>query len=296
MEGEAMIVEVVGKPLGTVVILLSLLITASHRDSPPPVDTSLALSRCVLGRPPVARWSLPDRYREVSGLAAFGDSAVLIHGDERARVGVFDLVRAEVTREFQPVKTLTEDFEGIALVDDGIALMTSDGRLFLAIRFDSVPPDFEETNTGFSRFCELEGLAWEPGSRVLLFPCKTPKDSRLVDALVVFRWSLDDDAPADPTRLMVLPPALRRAVGTTLFRATAIDVDPVTRHLLVLSSAPVVVVELDLEGHVLGSARLDRNRHPRPEGIAVVGKLLLIADEGVVGDTRGTITAYACSS
>ena len=291
-----MIVEVVSKPLGTVVIVFSLLVTASHRDPPHPVDTSLALGRCVLGRPPVARWSLPGQYREVSGLAAFGDSAVLIHGDERARVGVFDLARAEVTREFQPEKTLTEDFEGIAHVEDGIALMSSEGRLFMATRFDSVPLNFKETDTELGRFCELEGLAWESESRVLLLPCKTQKDPRLLDALVVFRWSLDHRPLADPTQLMVLPPALRRALGTTLFRATAIDVDPVTRHLLVLSSAPVVVVELDLEGHVLGSARLDRNRHPRPEGIAVVGKLLLIADEGVVGDGQGTITAYACSS
>ncbi len=291
-----MIVQVVSKPLGALVAVVTLLVGASHRDPPAQVNRALALNRCEVGRPPVARWPLPGRYREVSGLAALSDSAVMIHEDERARVGVFDLAKAEVTREFQPEEKLAEDFEGIARVDGGLVLMNSDGHFFLAPRFDGTAPDFEEINTGFGRFCELEGLAWEPESRVLLFPCKTPKDSRLQDALVVFRWSLDDNAPADPTQLMVLGPTLRRALGTTLFRPTAIEVDPVTRHLLVLSSAPEAVMELDLEGQALASARLDRRLHPRAEGIAIVGKLLLIADEGIGGDDAGTITAYACSS
>ena len=269
--------------------LLSLLLLSGS--GVPVAPAAPLLDRCDLVSPALTH-QVPGRYREVSGLAATAKGTVFFHADERARVAELDLSTGLITREFELEGRPADDFEGIALRDSVLFLMTSTGRLY-----EFLPPDsgsqapYRITETGFGKPCELEGLAWDERAGVFLLPCKQAHDVRIRRLLVLARWSPASGGPASPATLSIDGTVLRRAVGAPEVRATAVEVDPVTGHYLVLSSRPTAVIELTPGGELVRAVPLDAARHQMPEGLALSGDLLVIGDEG---RPAGTIIVYAC--
>ena len=264
------------------------------------------LGRCQLDQP-VAAIGLPAALHEVSGLARVG-RRLLAHQDEAATVFELDPLSGEVVHQWDLSGRPKGDFEGIAVTGDGIALMTSAGELFLVGDFGpelsqidgngqgSLPVElsFERVETGLDRHCELEGLAYDAEARVLLIPCKVPRDIRYEGSLIVLRWSLEQAAPADPGQIVTPAASVTRALGFPRVRPTAVEWDSVTGRLLVLSAQPQAVLEVTPDGRLVAALRLDPRRHPQPEGLTLVGDRLVIADEGNAA-MPGSMTSYACA-
>jgi len=231
--------------------------------------------------------TLSQSLREVSGLAWYGD-ALLAHNDEQGRLSRIDPATGVVTPWSALEGSVKDDFEGLAIVDSTAWLMTSRAVLY---RFDArtstTPLAFTRITTGLARACEFEGLVALPDG-ILLLPCKTGGGG----GVVIHRWNTRTGRPAEPATIQVSAAALKQA-GASRFRPSAIEWEPASRHLLVVSSGPTMLLEIDPVGQVIELAKL--TGHPQPEGIALArSRTLFLADEGARG--AATLSRYTCAS
>lgn len=259
-----------------------------------PQATGDLLTRCRTAVDPVRRFVLPATLREVSGFAVAADGLVLTHNDSRGRVLALDPATGEVRRRYVLAGEPRRDFEGIAVAGDSVYLMTSTGQIYLfRDGADGDTVSFEVLETGLGRLCELEGLAWDPAGRVLLIPCKVQYGAGIRNGLLLFRWSPDHRRPATPPVIQIPAGALRNTLRVSVLRATAVEVDTASDRILVLSSQPQALVELDRSGQLRLAVGLRSSRHPQPEALALLPDALVIGDEGGTG--RGTMTVYTCA-
>ena len=243
-------------------------------DSPAPPDEE------------IFQWALPETLREISGLVLTDDQRLLAVADEFAIIYEIDFDNAKMVKAFglgNP--TLPGDFEGIAILDDKVWIMTSDGDLYAVTEgSDGERVAYNRFSTGLGRACELEGLVALEDSLGLL--CKDPRDD---DGLRVFRWSPVDgllDAVQLPERRMAT------AIGSNRVHPSGIEVDPQTGNWLIVAARQYAVFEVTPTGDLSGVIMvLDPARHPQTEGIAKTpdGRILL-ADEG--GSGRARLSVY----
>jgi hypothetical protein len=236
---------------------------------------------------------LPRALREISGLATTEDGRLLAHGDERGIVSELDWRNGAIVKSFSlgapPVR---EDFEGIAIADGRVFLVTSGGRLYetregrqgAAVRYQIY-------ETGFGARCELEGLAYEPADRSLLVGCKVPFARALQGSVTLFRWSIDKRAPATPSTISVPLANLVRGTGAKAFHPSSVEREARTGHYVIVAGPQRLVAEITPSGVVVETRPLSRSLHRQPEGLTFVrDSVLAIADEG--GQSFGTLSLY----
>lgn len=231
---------------------------------------------------------------EISGLAAAGDATVFAHNDEFAIIYELDVETGESVRAFAlGDPTVADDFEGVAVNDGRIYLITSAGLLYEAdIADHRQRARFNIYDTGVGAFCEIEGLSQSPRPGALLILCKRPRKSAPQDHLNIYEWRFADRRPATQPTISVafrdfLPSSEREA-----FRPAGLEWDAARETLVVLSSRSHIVYEFDKTGAFLRKSRLPPSVHVQSEGVAVMPSgAFVIADEGV-GRAPGQITLY----
>lgn len=274
--------------------------SAAGQGAPPtasePGGRATALSHYNLRAAPAWRAELPKALSEVSGLAFASPESLLAHGDERAVVWHYDVARRRAVGRFglgDRRGVFRGDFEDIAVVGERIFLVTGAGEIYegRAVGDGRVGRALRRTR-GLGGGCEVEGLAWDQGTRALLLLCKQARTRLWKDRLVILAVSTETWRVERVPRILADRRALERATGKRGFAGSGMVRHPRTGTLLVISGPEQTYVELSPAGHVLGGGRLDRDRHRQPEGIAIAPDLtLLIADEA--GGHKATITAYA---
>jgi uncharacterized protein YjiK len=270
-------------------VLLLLLVTSGAREQAPGL-----LDRCRYPEALTTRVSLPLVLREISGLAMTSDGRLFGHNDEQGVVFELDPDAGLIRQRWIFNSGVREDFEGIAVADKLVLLLTSTGRLY-DMPLPTAPAALlaRRVETGLSSDCEFEGLAWDATNRVLLLPCKVIRRNHDKAGLIVFRWDLARRTLAAPARLVVPRNALRKATGLDEFAVSSIEVDPRSGQYLVLSARDHAVLELTTNGTVVGVKRLSRKLHPQAEGLTVSAEGdLLISDEGRKGPA--TLARYRC--
>ncbi|HEV8356806.1 MAG TPA: hypothetical protein VGQ17_08600 [Gemmatimonadales bacterium] len=248
-----------------------------------------------LARKPRARWLLPPDLREISGLTFTSDGRLLAHDDERARVVELDYRSGREVKAFRLGSiTPRRDFEAIAVAADRVFLVTSEGVLYQAREGrDGQAVPFAVTRTGAGARCEVEGLAYEPRDKALLFLCKTARVRGLLRTITILRWSLEGERWLVPERLMIpLDARFRRSYGNE-FRGSDLARDPVTGRYLAIAGLNRVAVELTPEGRLVGAGFLGKH-HPQAEGVAVARDgTIVVSDEGGHGPAH--LTVYDCA-
>jgi hypothetical protein len=258
---------------------LALALTAAHQAPRPLLD------RCALAADPVVSAEFSGRLREISGLAVGPGGVLLAHGDETGVITALDPATLKPQREIQLRGTPRDDFEGIAALGDTVALMTSTGRLYFLRIGAAAIASYTVMETGLGRTCELEGLGWNGRTGTLYLPCKRPKGrGPAPKELRIFRYTLG------PPRAALPPIVVQGDIGN--LRATAVEVDRASGHLVVLSSDPAMLVEIDTTGRVVSRKALAGKGHPQAEGLALAPGALWVADEG--GGKQGKLVKYAC--
>ena len=251
-------------------------------------ETSL-LSQCHYRAQPDTVRVLAAALQEVSGLA-FHRGLLLAHDDEFGRIYSINPATGAVAIFATLRGPIRDDFEVIAVLRDTVWLMTSTGNLYgVRATPSTTPVAFSLRVTGLGKRCELEGLASDEAKGVLLLPCKTlPKKER---GVVVYRWNVALGALATPATVTLTHGAVKQA-GIPNLHPSAIEIVPRTGHLLVLSSGPPALLEVDGAGIPTGGTRLS-GRHPQPEGLAITENGdVYISDEGGTGP--GTLSVYRC--
>lgn len=258
-------------------------------------SSSSLLAGCDWNPKTARRVELPDRIREVSGVAGVEDGTMLAHDDEYGVVYRVETSRGRILGVFPIAGAPVGDFEGIAVWGSTVAVITSDGKLYVMNNPRAgVANPARITETGVGRFCEIEGLAFEFGGETLLLACKIPRVGRLRGLVTIFRWSLKHRAFADPAEITIPLRALTGSIKARNFRPSSLDRDPVSGHLLVLSSMDQAIAELGTDGKVIQVRKLPRGIHRQPEGVTVlIDGTLVISDEGT-GRIPPKLTLYRC--
>jgi uncharacterized protein YjiK len=251
-----------------------------------------ALSRYDLTEP-AARFELPARLDEISGLALSADGRLFGHDDERATVYEIDLRTGAAGKRFSlGDPPLRGDFEGLAIAGERFFLVTSTGLLleFREVEDRGEAP-YRVTDTGLGGTCEIEGLDHDAVDDVLLVACKASTPER--GQIVVHGLPLDPDRPRP--RPIEIERAQLAAFGVrTDFAPSAIAVTP-AGTLLLASAVVEGLVEVDRTGRVIWAQPLARRTHRQPEGLAFTREgLLVVADER--DDGHAHLTGYATSA
>jgi uncharacterized protein YjiK len=232
---------------------------------------------------PVARWLLPDRLKEVSGLALTADGRLLTHGNNQARVFEIDYRHGVLIKQFSvglDDKAVKGDFEGITVASNTIYLLESDGKLYeFHEGADGTSVPYTVHDTGLKSECEFEGVAFAKAINSLLLSCKNVFDKSRKDSLVIYRWKL---APDSGPRLSRLTVPLERVIGTNGWKSlhpSDITVEPFHGNYVLIASAEQALIEITPQGEPV-LARPLPGRHLQPEGVAITpDSLLLISDE-----------------
>lgn len=241
---------------------------------------------------PAARTRLPDELREISGLATAPDGRLFAHDDEHALIYQLEAASGAIVSRFSlgdPV--LAGDFEGLAIAPDGgFYLTTSAGEVY-AFRegADGAHVSYQRYETDLSSICEIEGLAYLADANALIFACKRVyREGRERMAGSPLRiWSIGASATSPWSPVSA---DLAEAAGVRHFRPSGVEIDPASGRVLVISANDPALVELDRNGAVIAARALQR--HPQPEGVAVLPDgALIISDEGAGGRPR--LTRYA---
>ena len=240
-------------------------------------------------------WELPRRLREISGLAMTSDYRLLAHNDEAGVVFEIDYRDGSIVKEFQladMADPIADDFEGIAVADGRIYLVTSAGRLY-ECREGAAEESvlFRVLTTGVGRDCEIEGLAYDEGARELLLMCKDPRTADLVGQLAIYRWSIDEErlSAGSPTVIPVRDVA--RRLGGNRYRPSGIERHPVSGNYFVVAARQGAIAEITPGGQVVAVRRFVAGWHLQVEGITFAADgALIVSDEG--GEGRASLTLY----
>lgn len=254
-----------------------------------------ALALCACARPPAQaepassafadapdlQWRLPDRLREISGLAVSPDGRVFGHDDETAVIYELDVAGRAIVRAFalgDPVER--GDFEGLAVTPDGdFWLTTSRGRLY---RFregaDGASVSYDRFDAGLDDICEIEGLAYLASEESLILACKRHHARGMRGTVALYAWPIGASAAA-PWRSW-REAELTRAAGVRAFRPSSLDIDQTSGRIILLSANDNALAEFSADGALL-AARALGTAHRQAEGAVVAADgALLIADEG----------------
>lgn len=258
------------------------------------LDLALADSGSGVTDAPVARWILPDRLAENSGLALTSDDRLFTHGDELGTIYEIDYRRGMVVKEFSlgsPV--VHDDFEAIAVVRDTLILLTSKGVLYRfreGANLAAVP--YTRLDTGLGAQCEFEGMTFDPSANALVLACKAVKDKGLDDNMMLYRWPLarSDTGLVAPEPSVTIP--LNAIIGTHGWKKiepSDIAIDPRSGNYVIVASGQLALLEVTPTGEVVFSRSLPPG-HAQPEGLAITrDNLLLVSDEANTGPAVLTV-------
>jgi uncharacterized protein YjiK len=267
--------------------LLTLLISACGTETP----EMTAADRP--GQDDFKQWKLPKRLREISGLALTADERLLAVADEKAVVYELDYQEGKIIKSFalgDPV--VRGDFEGIAVLDNTIWLMTSDGLLFAAMEGpDGHSVRYQKYDTGRGEYCELEGLAQDRVAKTLLLACKETKSKK--DDLLISEWSVSNNGIEHVRDVVVPVPLITGIIGKKRIHPSGIAIDLQTAERVLIAARQDALIRLTADGALTEAIILEKKgRHKQAEGIELTrdGRLL-IADEG--GKGRARLAVYA---
>jgi uncharacterized protein YjiK len=241
------------------------------------------------------QWKLPGKLREISGLALTGDERLFGVTDESAIVYEIDYEDGHLVKAFafgDPV--MRGDFEGIAVLDGRVWLMTSDGQLFSAIEgADGEHVQFQKFDTGLGRYCELEGLGQDRATNALFLACK--ETAAKSDELKTFVFSVTDDDVSPLNDIIVPEKAIAGLIDSKHVNPSGIAIEPESGRHIMVAARQRSIFQLSGDGKLLDAIILPKKKnHRQAEGIEItIHGRLLIADEG--GDGKARLAVYRIS-
>jgi len=260
------------------------------------LSPTYALAHYDLQAEVTARWKLPKRLQEISGLAMTHDQRLLVHDDEKGKIFELDYRTGSIVKDFKLADqggSVADDFEGIAVGASGwLYLVTSAGRLYeFSEGDDEEKVPFKVYTTGVGRDCEIESLAYDANERALLMMCKNPLSPQQKGLLTIYRWSVDRKELVAGGHTTIPIGEFSRHIKGNKFQPSGLELDPASGHYLVVAARQRAVAEITPSGRVLAVIKLANKWHRQAEGITLgADGTLIVADEG--GKKRANLTLY----
>ncbi len=272
--------------LAVALLVVSLIVLGGfwHTDAAPSDEAKIPgagqpsiLRRYDFAASPERVVELSKGLREVSGAALFEGARLLVHNDEKGIVYEI-LPDAEVDVLFhQRSDYLAGDYEAIAVANELVYLLASDGQMLVLGL-----PRIKKLDIPLGEHCELEGLDYSSKLNRLIYACK-----KVYDESAIIRLYQSD--------LELTEFELLFELGSDRLPATLHDFAPsaiVTEESIILASArQEALLELNWQGDVVYYVKLKKKRHPQTEGLELLPDgTLIVLDEG---KKRGRLQQYA---
>lgn len=243
------------------------------------------------------QWKLPRKLREISGLALTRDGRLLAIADEEAVVYEIDYENGALIKAFAfGDPAVRGDFEGIAVLNGKVWLMTSHGRLFSAVEgADGDHVEFQQFETGLGKYCELEGLGQDRKNNVLVLACKETRAKR--DGLKLFELSVTESNINAAGDFDVPEAAITDAIASKHINPSGIAIAPDSGRRILVAARQRAIVQLSRDGALIDAIILPKKkRHRQAEGVEITDDgRLLIADEGRDGKARLAVYRFVPS-
>lgn len=239
---------------------------------------------------PVAMWLMPPELREISGLAITSRGTVLTHDDNVGRVYEIDPKTGILKKAFSLRDGVRGDFEAITIAGTDVFLMESKGKIF---KFkegnDAEQVPYTVYDTGLRKTCEFESMVFEPDSSRLVLVCKRILIKPDPHEMWIYRIPLPF---GDSSAMTMLRIPIADVIGRNKwknFHSSDINIDPITRNYVIVSSNQKALAVITPGGEVVRSEPLPGD-HRQPEGIAVTkDSLLMVSDESNIKPAAITI-------
>ena len=240
----------------------------------------------------VIRWKLPKGLREISGLAIDERGSLYAVADEQAAIYRINPLSGKIESVYALGRpTLAGDFEGIALHDNWLYLITSDGKLVRTKGADDGEvADYELFRLPIA--CELEGLAADPERPLLWLVCKSFENNALSEQIIqLHAWSITAEQLTPEHELNLELSEVLRQTSQRRFKPSGIAFLPDEQgmQLLVISGAQRAYARWqwgNAEVQFIDAGRLPKD-HKQAEGVEIAPDGgILIADEGGKGSAR----------
>jgi uncharacterized protein YjiK len=251
--------------------------------------------------------TLPKKLNELSGLAMKSDGRLFGHNDEKADILQIDPHSGSIIKSFSVgEKTLKDDFEGIAIVDDLFYLVTSGGEIYeFREGSDDAKVSYKKYKTKLNSRNDVEGLCYDPNTESLLIACKGDPGKNYNGKRAVYSFSLKKKELMNKPRFLISineisdleDSGFAQKLGDfflltdSKFAPSGIEKHPQSDSFYILSSQGPAIIEISAEGKLLSRMTLNRKHHNQPEGITFSSDMsLLIGDEA--GNDKAKITTY----
>lgn len=216
---------------------------------------------------------LPSKLNEISGIVFSDDERLFCHDDEKGSVYQIDPKTGKIIKTFFLGSWGVEaDFEDIAIAENKFYLITSNGILYeFEEGNDKEKVNFNTIDLKFSSKFEIEGLYYDDEYNSLLISTKDYAGKKYDDdERAVYSFSLEKrQLEVEPLFLITLK-QLKKEFDIKDFFPSAITKNPVSKNYLILSSKDnPALIEINSKGEILNGIKLDKSKHPQPEGIAV---------------------------
>ena len=234
---------------------------------------------------PVATFTLPEDLLEISGITLLPDGSIGAVQDEVGTIYVISPTSGEViaTRSFGEAG----DYEDIALAGERLFVLRADGDLIEISGWSGDSLAASTFESGLRPRNDPEGLTFSSEQNRLLIACKGHPGGDLDEDEVrtVYAYDLVTRTLIEEPVLTMMRDTVDAVVdGGGKFAPSAVDLNPLTEEVYVVSSDLRALVAYAPDGTIRAARRLPKDLFEQPEGLLFLPNGdMLISSEGVDG-------------
>lgn len=241
-------------------------ITLNTIKNPGDIDPGEKAARITV----VKKWEMPDYLKEISGLAYMDGDRFACVQDEAGTIFIYNTATSSVEKEisFAP----RGDYEGLAVVDQSVWIVRSDGHLFEVRNINSNRPVIYDYDTPLTAKQNVEGLCYDKNNNRLLLAIKDEEPGN-VNYKGVYGFDLASKTMAEePVFKLDLTDKLLAAESgkknNDVINPSGIAVHPSTGNIYITDGTKSKLLITDPKGNVKAFYQLSSGEFTQPEGIA----------------------------
>lgn len=213
-------------------------------------------------------WELPKILEEISGIAYLGDDRIACIQDEDGIIFIYDLQASEIIEQIE--FSDGGDYEGIALDEDIIYVLESNGTVYRVATFLS-DPQISKYSTPLTEKQDVEGLCFDRQNNRLLLAIKgkEPGSANFKGIYAVDPHSME--MQEEPVfKLLFRDPVFAETMEKkehNTFNPSEININPENGKIYMLEATNPKLLILASNGKPEKLRFLNKNDFPQPEGI-----------------------------